>query len=141
VHQYRELSQQLLVTSPEEAQKIRNKLLHFLETSSHYTPETVLVHFPYDCEYVVIIYPCFAARNILYTEQNIRNLSVRAMKFYFALISGLLFLFIYFSLGLQPDVRETLYSGILGIYVITVKEQMQWFTVWVMGLKYIIVIC
>jgi hypothetical protein len=68
VHQYRELSQQLLVTSPEEAQKIRSKLLHFLETSSNYTPETVLVHFPYDCKYAVIMYPCFATRDILYVE-------------------------------------------------------------------------
>ncbi|XP_021925898.1 vam6/Vps39-like protein isoform X1 [Zootermopsis nevadensis] len=49
VHQYRERYQQLLVTSSEERQKTRAKLLQFLETSSHYTPETVFVHFPYDC--------------------------------------------------------------------------------------------
>ncbi|XP_067011579.1 vam6/Vps39-like protein [Anabrus simplex] len=54
VHQYRERSQQLLspTATPsehEEGQKMRCKLLGFLQQSSHYTPETVLVHFPYDC--------------------------------------------------------------------------------------------
>jgi len=49
VHQYRERCQQLLAATSEEGEKIRIKLLQFLETSSQYTPETVLVHFPYDC--------------------------------------------------------------------------------------------
>ena len=49
-HQYRERCQELLATTSEEGEKIRIKLLQFLETSSQYTPETVLVHFPYDCK-------------------------------------------------------------------------------------------
>ncbi|XP_046383475.1 vam6/Vps39-like protein [Ischnura elegans] len=36
---------------PGELGQIRKKLLSFLEASAYYTPETVLVHFPYDCLY------------------------------------------------------------------------------------------
>ncbi|XP_071441568.1 vam6/Vps39-like protein [Hetaerina americana] len=36
---------------PGELGLIRKKLLSFLESSTYYTPETVLVHFPYDCLY------------------------------------------------------------------------------------------
>lgn len=32
----------------ETAQHIRQKLQQFLEKSAHYTPETILVHFPFD---------------------------------------------------------------------------------------------
>nr|CAD7463732.1 unnamed protein product [Timema tahoe] len=51
VHQYREKVQQLSATPSDdnEGSSLREKLLAFLETSSNYTPETVLVLFPYDC--------------------------------------------------------------------------------------------
>ncbi|GLH07511.1 Vam6/Vps39-like protein [Gryllus bimaculatus] len=34
----------------EEAKQLRAKLLTFLERSTHYIPETVIIHFPLDCE-------------------------------------------------------------------------------------------
>ncbi|KAK7863279.1 hypothetical protein R5R35_005325 [Gryllus longicercus] len=59
VHQYRERVQELLAApaegeerSPsqdEEAKQLRAKLLTFLERSTHYIPETVIIHFPLDC--------------------------------------------------------------------------------------------
>ncbi|XP_063228747.1 vam6/Vps39-like protein [Bacillus rossius redtenbacheri] len=53
VHQYRERAQQLLASDTaaerEAGREVRNRLLFFLETSVHYTPETVLVHFPHNC--------------------------------------------------------------------------------------------
>ncbi|PSN56238.1 Vam6/Vps39-like protein [Blattella germanica] len=64
VHQYRENCQQLLgsLSSPtkqDEVKKIRHKLLQFLETSAHYTPETVLVYSQgspgYDEVYILLI--------------------------------------------------------------------------------------
>lgn len=37
-------------STKEEGKLIRHKLLTFLESSKHFVPEMVLVHFPYDCE-------------------------------------------------------------------------------------------
>ncbi|XP_049943822.1 vam6/Vps39-like protein [Schistocerca serialis cubense] len=50
VHQYREHSLQLLQNPEtfEAGRALRVKLQDFLEVSEHYTPETVLIHFPYD---------------------------------------------------------------------------------------------
>ena len=47
INQYRE---KLLspITNVEEKSEIKKKLVHFLKTSNYYTPEHVLVHFPYD---------------------------------------------------------------------------------------------
>lgn len=59
VHQYRERVQELLAlpesgversaAEVEECKILRAKLLTFLEKSTHYTPEAVIIHFPYDC--------------------------------------------------------------------------------------------
>lgn len=54
VHQYKEkcLDAMKPEASPAEKQNvqhIRLKMQQFLEKSQHYTPETVLVHFPFDC--------------------------------------------------------------------------------------------
>ncbi|XP_054260195.1 vam6/Vps39-like protein [Macrosteles quadrilineatus] len=54
IHQYKERVQALLTpnaTQQEQqaAQHIKAKLLAFLDKSQHYIPETVLVHFPFDC--------------------------------------------------------------------------------------------
>lgn len=50
VHQYREgvlqKDKELSAT-----QHLREKLIKFLETSTNYTPETVIQHFPPDCTY------------------------------------------------------------------------------------------
>ncbi|XP_044728700.1 vam6/Vps39-like protein [Chrysoperla carnea] len=56
IHQYREKEQLLLAENATASEKsagqhIRNKLLTFLEKSTHYTPDTVLAHFPYDSLY------------------------------------------------------------------------------------------
>lgn len=60
VHQYREKYVKLLQDpqTAEERRQLRNKLLDFLDKSDHYTPETVLVHFPYDSKSsIYVIYP------------------------------------------------------------------------------------
>lgn len=54
VHQYKEkclLGMSVSATPAEKqnAQHLRQKLQQFLEKSTHYTPETVLVHLPFDC--------------------------------------------------------------------------------------------
>uniref|UniRef100_A0A1B6MRH7 CNH domain-containing protein n=1 Tax=Graphocephala atropunctata TaxID=36148 RepID=A0A1B6MRH7_9HEMI len=54
IHQYKEKVQVLMTpnaTQQEQqaAQHMRAKLLAFLDKSEHYIPETVLVHFPFDC--------------------------------------------------------------------------------------------
>lgn len=59
IHQYKEKVQSCVVPSVSQqeqqaAQHIRAKLLAFLEKSEHYTPETVLVHFPFDCKYLFL---------------------------------------------------------------------------------------
>lgn len=56
VHQYKEkcLAAASATASPAEKQNIqhiREKLQKFLEKSQHYTPETVLRDFPFDCLY------------------------------------------------------------------------------------------
>lgn len=56
IHQYKEKVEALSTTNATQAeqqatQHIRAKLLAFLDKSEHYTPETVLVHFPYNCLY------------------------------------------------------------------------------------------
>jgi hypothetical protein len=48
VNQYREHYQS--VDSPEEKEVLRQKLLQFLKKSQYYTPEYVLVQFPFECE-------------------------------------------------------------------------------------------
>lgn len=59
IHQYREKEQILLAenaTASEKSagQNIRNKLLTFLEKSTHYIPDTVLAHFPYDSKNILL---------------------------------------------------------------------------------------
>ncbi|KAJ8720249.1 hypothetical protein PYW07_012292 [Mythimna separata] len=50
IEKYREeITDKKAQLSETEVQHIRLKLLAFLETSAHYTPETVAVHFPTDC--------------------------------------------------------------------------------------------
>ncbi|XP_023290405.1 vam6/Vps39-like protein [Orussus abietinus] len=54
VHQYKEnclasMSEDATPAQKQNAEHIRQKLQQFLEKSAHYTPETVLVHFPFDC--------------------------------------------------------------------------------------------
>ncbi|KOC60066.1 Vam6/Vps39-like protein [Habropoda laboriosa] len=53
IHQYKEkclagMSKNATPTEQETAQHLRQKLYQFLEKSAHYTPETILVHFPFD---------------------------------------------------------------------------------------------
>ncbi|XP_012264302.2 vam6/Vps39-like protein [Athalia rosae] len=54
IHQYKEkcvtgLSPNATPAEKQNVQHIRQKLQQFLEKSTHYTPETVLVHLPFDC--------------------------------------------------------------------------------------------
>uniref|UniRef100_A0A1B6EG03 Vacuolar sorting protein 39/Transforming growth factor beta receptor-associated domain-containing protein n=2 Tax=Clastoptera arizonana TaxID=38151 RepID=A0A1B6EG03_9HEMI len=56
IHQYKEKVQTLISSTlsqqeQQAAQHTKAKLLTFLEKSEHYIPETVLVHFPFDCLY------------------------------------------------------------------------------------------
>lgn len=56
VHQYKEkclaaLTPTATPAEKENVQHIRQKLQQFLEKSQHYTPETVLRDFPFDCLY------------------------------------------------------------------------------------------
>lgn len=46
IHQYREKATS--AGEPELSRKMREKLTAFLQNSEHFTPEIVLVHFPYD---------------------------------------------------------------------------------------------
>ncbi|XP_017764075.1 PREDICTED: vam6/Vps39-like protein [Eufriesea mexicana] len=53
IHQYKEkclacMSKSATPAEKETGQHIRQKLQQFLEKSAHYTPETILVHFPFD---------------------------------------------------------------------------------------------
>jgi hypothetical protein len=48
VHEYREKMKEL---GPAEVPLLRAKLINFLEKSPHYSPETVLIHFPTDSQY------------------------------------------------------------------------------------------
>ncbi|XP_003707577.1 vacuolar protein sorting 39 isoform X2 [Megachile rotundata] len=53
IHQYKEkcltsMSENATPAEKQTAQHIRQKLQQFLEKSVHYTPETILVHFPFD---------------------------------------------------------------------------------------------
>lgn len=53
IHQYKEkclasMSDSATPAEKETAQHVRQKLQNFLEKSTHYTPETILVHFPFD---------------------------------------------------------------------------------------------
>ncbi|XP_017882997.1 vam6/Vps39-like protein isoform X2 [Ceratina calcarata] len=53
IHQYKEkcltcLSEDATPAEKQMAQHVRQKLQQFLEKSAHYTPETILVHFPFD---------------------------------------------------------------------------------------------
>lgn len=53
IHQYKEkclacMSENATPAEKQTAQHIRQKLQQFLEKSTHYTPETILVHFPFD---------------------------------------------------------------------------------------------
>lgn len=42
------MSENATPAEKQTAQHIRQKLQQFLEKSTHYTPETILVHFPFD---------------------------------------------------------------------------------------------
>lgn len=53
IHQYKEkvlasMSDSATTAEKQAGQHIREKLRQFLEKSVHYTPETILVHFPFD---------------------------------------------------------------------------------------------
>lgn len=54
IHQYKEkclasMNANATPAEKETSQHIRQKLQQFLEKSAYYTPETILVHFPFDC--------------------------------------------------------------------------------------------
>ncbi|XP_047347409.1 vam6/Vps39-like protein [Vespa velutina] len=54
IHQYKEkslasMNENATPAEKEISQHIRQKLQQFLEKSAYYTPETILVHFPFDC--------------------------------------------------------------------------------------------
>lgn len=54
IHQYKEkcltsMNANATPAEKETSQHIRQKLQQFLEKSTYYTPETILVHFPFDC--------------------------------------------------------------------------------------------
>lgn len=54
IHQYKEkclnsMNANATPAEKEASQHIRQKLQQFLEKSTYYTPETILVHFPFDC--------------------------------------------------------------------------------------------
>lgn len=54
IHQYKEkcltsMNANATPAEKEASQHIRQKLQQFLEKSIYYTPETILVHFPFDC--------------------------------------------------------------------------------------------
>ncbi|KAK2588320.1 hypothetical protein KPH14_004337 [Odynerus spinipes] len=54
IHQYKEkclasMNENATPAEKEMSQHIRQKLQQFLEKSAYYTPETILIHFPFDC--------------------------------------------------------------------------------------------